>query len=60
MTKKQIYKTLNEVRDAHAYSNLLEVVETSYHKVDRFQILSNINFQMKKYNIEKVKIQDRF
>lgn len=60
MTKKQIYKTLNEVRDAHAYSNLLEVVETSYNKVDRFQILSNINFQMKKYNIEKVKIQDKF
>jgi hypothetical protein len=59
MTKKQIYKTLNEVRDAHAYSNLLEVVETSYHRFDRFQILSNINFQMKKYNIEKVKIQDK-
>jgi hypothetical protein len=60
MTKKQIYKTLNEVRDAHAYSNLLEVVETTYKKRDRFQVISNINFQMKKYNIEKVKIQDRF
>jgi hypothetical protein len=60
MTKKQIYKTLNEVRDAHAYSNLLEVVETTYKKIDRFQVISNINFQMKKYNIEKVKIQDRF
>jgi hypothetical protein len=60
MTKKQIYKTLNEVRDAHAYSNLLEVVETTYKKIDRFQVISNITFQMKKYNIEKVKIQDRF
>jgi hypothetical protein len=60
MTKKQIYKTLNEVRDAHAYSNLLEIVETTYKKIDRFQVISNITFQMKKYNIEKVKIQDRF
>ena len=60
MTKKQIYKTLNEVRDAHAYSNLLEIVETIYKKIDRFQVISNITFQMKKYNIEKVKIQDRF
>jgi hypothetical protein len=60
MTKKQIYKTHNEVLDAHSYSNLLEVVETTYKKIDRFQVISNINFQMKKYNIEKVKIQDRF
>lgn len=60
MTKSQVYKTLNEVRDAHAYSNLLEVVETSYNKPDRHQVLSDISSQMKKYNVERVRIQDRF
>jgi hypothetical protein len=60
MKKNQIYKTLKEVRDAHAYSNLLEVVETSYSKPDRAQVLSEINFQMRKYKIEKVRIQERF
>ena len=60
MTKNQVYKTLNEVRDAHAYSNLLEVVETSYNKPDRHQVLSDISSQMKKYNVERVRIQDRF
>ena len=60
MKRNQIYKTLQEVRDAHAYSNLLEVVETSYNKPDRHQVISDINSQMKKYRVEKVKIQERF
>jgi hypothetical protein len=60
MKKSQIYKALNEVRDAHAYSNLLEVTETSYNKPDRHQVLSDISSQMKKYNVQRVKIQDRF
>jgi hypothetical protein len=60
MTKKQIYKTLNEIRDNQAYSNLLETVEVRYYKFDKLQILSAIQSQMNKFRIERVRIQEPF
>lgn len=60
MTNKQVYKTLSEIRDAQAYSNLLETVESRYYKSDRSQVLSTIHAQMNRLKIERVKIQEPF
>ena len=60
MTKKQIYKTLNEVRDPQGYSNLLETVESRYSKFDRSQVLSTIHAQMNRFKIERTRVQEPF